>query len=268
MSNSVISEELATLNFGALEELFDKFKSQIARLGWFERHSLVKMLNKTLENHQIEDLNYIIENSNSIYENEWIQFQDGKFLNFAKDKIAVLNIFLEKKLKEDRTILNNLPKKSTPDKLFFFNRRFAFDSKFLNFEGRMQGLKKEQKDFVIEQISEKILEEKDSDLFRNILDEAESFGNWKEVELAKLEKWEFEEKDNFNFVKKEIDNSFSFAKNKYEVITKFLQFNNSIEYLYSKFSEFNKEKEFEQIYIFALVQFEIWQEQSKAQIQT
>ncbi len=142
--------------------------------------------------------------------------------------------------------------------MYFLTRKFPFDDKYINFKGQLEDLNIETKNFILDEIIKAIIEDfetgKDKELFLNILDEAENFGDWKPIELAIIQNINLEVNEDINFIEIKNNEIFDYAKSEKEVLIKFLKNNNSIEYLFSKYSEMQKELDFEKKYIFALVQ--------------
>ncbi|MBG0731013.1 hypothetical protein [Mycoplasma sp. 'Moose RK'] len=261
MLNNSIPEKLFTLSENQINRILINFQKHILEDGWVTKSDFVKLIKQNLEEKKIDIsvASGIINGSGFLFENEWVQI-DKSFncLNFAKNKYQLLEFFLKEKIKEDSNVLNNISLPATKDNLFLLNRKFPFDSKYINLEGRLEALGKETKKFIIDQLIKTVISDleidKNSKLFFSFLDEAENFGNWKSTELAKIEGIEIEINEDINFVKKENDNFFDFAKSNIEIVSKFLKNNNSIEYIFSKFYENKKETEFEKNYIFALIE--------------
>lgn len=261
MSSDQVSEKLYSLTEKQINRIWITFQEQILENGWIKKSNFFDLIKQDLGKEKIEIklANLIINNSEFFLNNEWIKL-DKNFHNasFAKDKYQLLEVFLKEKVKEDPNILNNIFLGQIKDNLFFFNRKFPFDSKFLNWEGRLENLNNETKKFIIEKLIDTVIadfkNDKNSKLFFSIFNEAKNFGDWKSIELAKIEGLEIEIPEDINFLKKEENNFFDFSKSNIEVISKFLKNNNSIEYIFSKFYENGKENNFEKSYISALVQ--------------
>ncbi|WNM15078.1 hypothetical protein [Mesomycoplasma ovipneumoniae] len=118
----------------------------------------------------------------------------------------------------------------------FLTRKFPFDDKYINFKGQLEDLNKETKNFILDELIKTIIEDfetgKDKELFLNILDEAENFGDWKPVELAMIQNINLEIDEDINFIEIKNNKIFDYAKSGKEVLIKFLKNNNSIEYLF------------------------------------
>ncbi|WNM14788.1 single-stranded DNA-binding protein [Mesomycoplasma ovipneumoniae] len=259
LSNNFVPENLYFLSENEINLIWTTFENQIFENGWVNKSDFIKLVNQQVELKEIDVVvaKRIISNLSFLISSNWIKV-DKSFSNFifAKNKYEVLEFYFKENSKENLSFLNSFLQ--TRNRVCFLTRKFPFDDKYINFKGQLEDLNKETKNFILDELIKTIIEDfetgKDKELFLNILDEAENFGDWKPVELAMIQNINLEIDEDINFIEIKNNKIFDYAKLGKEVLIKFLKNNNSIEYLFSKYSEMQKELDFEKKYIFALVQ--------------
>ncbi|WP_341507879.1 hypothetical protein [Mesomycoplasma ovipneumoniae] len=259
LSNNIVPENLYFLSENEINLIWTTFENQIFENGWVNKSDFIKLVKQQVELKEIEVVvaKRIINNLSFLISSNWIKV-DKSFSNFifARNKYEVLEFYFKENNKENLSFLNSFLQ--TRNRVYFLTRKFPFDDKYINFKGQLEDLNIETKNFILDEIIKAIIEDfetgKDKELFLNILDEVENFGDWKPIELAIIQNINLEVNEDINFIEIKNNEIFDYAKSEKEVLIKFLKNNNSIEYLFSKYSEMQKELDFEKKYIFALVQ--------------
>ncbi|WNM14972.1 hypothetical protein [Mesomycoplasma ovipneumoniae] len=239
--------------------IWTTFENQIFENGWVNKSDFIKLVNQQVELKEIDVVvaKRIISNLSFLISSNWIKV-DKSFSNFIlqKNKYEVLEFYFKENSKENLSFLNSFLQ--TRNRVCFLTRKFPFDDKYINFKGQLEDLNKETKNFILDELIKTIIEDfetgKDKELFLNILDEAENFGDWKPVELAMIQNINLEIDEDINFIEIKNNKIFDYAKSGKEVLIKFLKNNNSIEYLFQSILKCKKNLILKKKYIFALVQ--------------
>ncbi|WNM15368.1 hypothetical protein [Mesomycoplasma ovipneumoniae] len=237
LSNNFVPENLYFLSENEINLIWTTFENQIFENGWVNKSDFIKLVNQQVELKEIDVVvaKRIISNLSFLISSNWIKV-DKSFSNFifAKNKYEVLEFYFKENSKENLSFLNSFLQ--TRNRVCFLTRKFPFDDKYINFKGQLEDLNKETKNFILDELIKTIIEDfetgKDKELFLNILDEAENFGDWKPVELAMIQNINLEIDEDINFIEIKNNKIFDYAKSGKEVLIKFLKNNNSIEYLF------------------------------------